>query len=243
MKVKISLICGIVIVLVALGSIPAGDSAVKKDEIGIAEENDDLRDSSGEQIPVSSAVVTSEMVCDIEGHVLDYADGETLIFHHDSGLFVYDIGRKKLDSSVNLKELGCLDAEEQVNCEIFVAADGKWVCLHPLDTKELYLYDVTGRRMTREAYDGDRYQAQNMDFFVSLRQTTDCVEPDYTDWRSRECVKLRDDPCSYLYLESGSGMLSDIYYVVEEDGGERVQTAKIFDDQTQTVLLKETTAG
>ncbi len=29
MKVKISLICGIVIVLVALGSIPAGDSAVK----------------------------------------------------------------------------------------------------------------------------------------------------------------------------------------------------------------------
>ncbi len=50
MKVKISLICGIAIVLVALWGIPAGERAVKKDGIGIAEENDDLRDSSGEQI-------------------------------------------------------------------------------------------------------------------------------------------------------------------------------------------------
>lgn len=38
MKVKISLICGIAIVLVALWGITAGERAVKKDGIGIAEE-------------------------------------------------------------------------------------------------------------------------------------------------------------------------------------------------------------
>ena len=133
---------------------------------------------------VSPAVVTDQMVCDIDGPVLDYADhktlifhhdfglfiynigesrldstvnlkdrgpspcrcrspdrdsesdcrsaahsplnatpyslGTTLIFHHDFGLFIYNIGENRLDSTVNLKELGCLDAKGQLNCEIFV---------------------------------------------------------------------------------------------------------------------------
>lgn len=239
--VKISLIGGIVIVLAAFGHSPAGDSAAKKDGISIGEENNDFRGSSGEQISVSSAVVTDQMVCDMEGPVLDYADGETLIFHHNYGLFIYDISRDRLDSSVNLKELGCLNAKEQINCEIFVTEDGKKVYLHPFDTEELYLYDVTGRRVSKEEYDGDYYQDHNMDFFVPLKQTKDCVDPDYTVWRSRECVTLRDDSHGYLYLESGSGMMLDLHYVVEvgTGGGERVRFVRIFDDQTETGAARQ----
>ncbi|MDE7185822.1 MAG: M56 family metallopeptidase [Lachnospiraceae bacterium] len=247
------------IALVALGSNPAGADREDSEENLIEENlsgNDSFQDnaaevqesavsaeseSGSERILISPAVVTDKMVCDIEGPVLDYADGETLIFHHDFGLFIYDMGSSRLDSSVNLKELGCLDEKEQLNCEIFVTEDGKRVYLHPYDTEELYQYDVAGRRVTREAYDSGYYREHNMDFFVPLKQTKNCVDPDYTVWRSEECVTLRGDEHGYLYLESGSGMVMDLYYVVEvgAGGGERVRFAKIFDDQKGTGGLFE----
>lgn len=257
------------IVLVALASNPARDSAVSADGNQNEEESRDSwgthinekprgedwhresaadeqnaasqassgaaeAEGSGERMMVSPAVVTDQMVCDIDGPVLDYADHKTLIFHHNFGLFIYNIGENRLDSTVNLKELGCLDAKGQLNCEIFVTEDGQRVDLHPLDTDRLYVYNVTDRRLTQEAYDGTYYEEHNMDFFVSRNQTKNCVYPDYTVWRSKDCVPLSGSQTRYLYLESGSGMVMDLYYMVEAgDGdGERVQFAKIFDDET-----------
>ena len=190
-------------------------------------------EGSGERMMVSPAVVTDQMVCDIDGPVLDYADHKTLIFHHDFGLFIYNIGENRLDSTVNLKELGCLDAKGRLNCEIFVTEDGQRVDLHPLDTDRLYVYNVTDRRLTQEAYDGAYYKEHNMDFFVPRNQTKNCVYPDYTVWRSKDCVPLSGSQTRYLYLESGSGMVMDLYYMVEvgDGDGERVQFAKIFDDE------------
>ena len=190
-------------------------------------------EGSGERMMVSPAVVTDQMVCDIDGPVLDYADHKTLIFHHDFGLFIYNIGENRLDSTVNLKELGFLDAKGRLNCEIFVTEDGQRVDLHPLDTDRLYVYNVTDRRLTQEAYDGAYYKEHNMDFFVPRNQTKNCVYPDYTVWRSKYCVPLSGSQTRYLYLESGSGMVMDLYYMVEvgDGDGERVQFAKIFDDE------------
>ena len=190
-------------------------------------------EGSGERMMVSPAVVTDQMVCDIDGPVLDYADHKTLIFHHDFGLFIYNIGESRLDSTVNLKELGCLDAKGRLNCEIFVTEDGQRVDLHPLDTDRLYVYNVTDRQLTQEAYDGAYYKEHNMDFFVPRNQTKNCVYPDYTVWRSKDCVPLSGSQPRYLYLESGSGMVMDLYYMVEvgDGDGERVQFAKIFDDE------------
>ncbi len=258
------------IVLVALASNPARDSAVSADGNQNEEESRDSwgthinekprgedwhresaadeqkqnaasqassgaaeAEGSGERMMVSPAVVTDQMVCDIDGPVLDYADHKTLIFHHNFGLFIYNIGENRLDSTVNLKELGCLDAKGQLNCEIFVTEDGQRVDLHPLDTDRLYVYNVTDRRLTQEAYDGTYYEEHNMDFFVSRNQTKNCVYPDYTVWRSKDCVPLSGSQTRYLYLESGSGMVMDLYYMVEAgDGdGERVQFAKIFGDE------------
>ncbi len=258
------------IVLVALASNPARDSAVSADGNQNEEESRDSwgthinekprgedwhresaadeqkqnaafqassgaaeAEGNGERMMVSPAVVTDQMVCDIDGPVLDYADHKTLIFHHDFGLFIYNIGESRLDSTVNLKELGCLDAKGRLNCEIFVTEDGQRVDLHPLDTDRLYVYNVTDRRMTQEAYDGTYYEEHNMDFFVPRNQTKNCVYPDYTVWRSKDCVPLSGSQTRYLYLESGSGMVMDLYYMVEvgDGDGERVQFAKIFDDE------------
>ena len=126
------------IVLVALASNPARDSAVSADGNQNEEESRDSwgshmdekprgeelhresaadeqkqnaafqassgaaeAEGSGERMMVSPAVVTDQMVCDIDGPVLDYADHKTLIFHHDFGLFIYNIGESRLDSTVN----------------------------------------------------------------------------------------------------------------------------------------------
>lgn len=188
----------------------------------------------GERINVSPAVVTNQMVCDIDGPVLDYADAETLIFHHHFGLFIYKTGSNRLESSVNLKELGCLDAEEKISCEIFVTRDGQKVYLHPFGTEEIYLYHVPSCQLTREEYDSDYHWEHNMDFFVPLKETSDCVDPDYTVWRSKDCVTLTGDKQGYLYLESGSGMVMDLVYVVEVGAGERVQYVRIFDDHAES---------
>lgn len=114
------------IVLVALASNPARDSAVSADGNQNEEESRDSwgthinekprgedwhresaadeqkqnaasqassgaaeAEGSGERMMVSPAVVTDQMVCDIDGPVLDYADHKTLIFHHNFGLFIY----------------------------------------------------------------------------------------------------------------------------------------------------------
>lgn len=234
-------------VTVALGSNPAGGRAADQNANTIggesgahrdSEMDESLQENSAEQVALSAAVVTDQMVCDIEGPVLDYADGETLIFHDDFGLFVYDMDRSRLDSSVNLKALGCLDDKEQLNCEIFVTKDGKRVYLHPIDSQELYRYDVAGRKAAREVYDSTYYHEHNMDFFVPLKQTADCVDPDYTVWRSEDCATLLGDRQGFVYLESGSGMLTDLYYIVET-GGERTAYAKIFDEEKGTGGLFE----
>lgn len=227
-------------VTVALGSNPVGGSAADQNVEARrgSEADEESGESSAKQIALVAAVVTDQMVCDIEGPVLDYADGERLIFHNDSGLFVYDMGSSRLDSSVNLKALGGFDDKELRNCEIFVTNDGKRVYLHPVDSQELYLYDVVGRKATLEVYDSSYYHKNNRDFFVQLRQTADCADPDYTVWRSKDCAALSGDRQGFVYLESGSGMLTDLYYIVET-GGERTAFAKIFEEEKGTGGLFE----
>ena len=124
------------------------------------------------------------------------------------------------------------------NCEIFVTNDGKRVYLHPYDTQELYRYDVVARKATLEVYDSSYYHENNRDFFVQLRQTADCADPDYTVWRSKDCAALSGDRQGLVYLESGSGMLTDLYYILET-GGERTAFAKIFEEEKGTGGLFE----
>lgn len=179
-------------------------------------------------IAVQPAVITDQMVCDISGPILDYADKDILIFHHYFGLFVYDITQDRLDGSVNLKALGCLNEQEELDCEVFVPGDGDVVYLHPANAEEMYVYDVHSKVLVPEDFHREFFE-HNWDVFVPLKPTKNCVDPDYTVWRSADCAALKGG--GYLYLECGSGMVKDLYYIVERDR-DRVQYARIFGEDS-----------
>ncbi len=245
----------VLVVIVALGSNPAGKNAVENDlaEMNTEENGDvesspahgidatdtvaqqtgqngagDATDQQGQtaSIAVRPAVITDQMVCDITGPILDYADENILIFHHYFGLFVYDVSQNRLDSSVNLKALGCLNEQEELDCEVFVSSGGDVIYIHPADAEEMYVYDVLSGGLVLEDFDRQSFE-HNTDLFLQLKPTRDYAVPDYTVWRSRDCVTSAGG--GYLYLECGSGMVEDLYYVEEQDG-EWLQYARIFED-------------
>jgi len=209
------------------------NSSVENDEVMLpTSQNKEILRTDAASIFVTPAVVTDQMVCDIDGPVLDYADENTLIFHHYFGLFVYDMSESHLDSSVSLRELGCLNEQDELDCEVYVSNEGDEVYLHPTDAATMYVYDVLSKTLRLQDFGGEVF-VHGGELFVYRKQTKDCIDPDYTVWRSAECVTpiSRTFPRRILYLESGSGMVEDLYYIVEQDR-ERVQFAKIFDNDT-----------
>ena len=242
--IAVPILALVIIVSVALGSNPAEKSISEDNSIenSMEEKHSVVNDANIQQtdqndesaaadasIAVKPAIITDQMVCDIDGPILDYADENILIFHQYFGLFVYDITQSRLDSSVNLRELGCLNAQDELDCEVFVSKAGQEVYLHPADAVNMYVYDVSSKKLVQQYFDRESFEHAT-DLFRHLKATAGCVDPDYTVWRSADCVTLTG--YRYLYLESGSGMVEDIYYFVEQDR-ERVQFAKIFEDDTK----------
>lgn len=216
-------------------NIVANSSAENDKAMQPADQTEESARPDAAAVSVTPAVITDQMVCDIDGPVLDYADENTLIFHHYFGLFVYDMSESCFDSSVSLRELGCLDEQDELDCEVYVSKEGDEVYLHPTDAATMYVYNVLSKTLRMQDFGGDAF-VHGGELFIGLKQTSDCIDPDYTVWRSAECVTLRSintaaAPGKFLYLESGSGMVEDLYYIVEQDR-ERVQFAKIFDNDT-----------
>lgn len=230
----------VVIVSIALGSNPAEknpaeveNSSGENDEVmQPTDQSEESGRTDASSVSVTPAVITDQMVCDIDGPVLDYADENTLIFHHYFGLFVYDLNESRFDSSVSLKELGCLNEQGGLDCEVYVSKEGDEVYLHPTDAATMYVYDVLSKTLWLQDFGGEAF-VHGGELFVYLKQTKNCIDPDYTVWRSTECVTPLSISATgsrkILYLECGSGMVEDLYYIIEQDR-ERVQTAKIFDN-------------
>lgn len=174
-----------------------------------------------ETLLITTPVITEEMVCGADGPILDYADKHLIIFHDYFGLFAYDIMDSRIIGAVDLASIGCQYTQGDDACEVLTAANGWEVFLHPMSSENMYTYDVLNNRLTREPYDPEGKEA-----FHQLRETTDCVEPQ-PYLRSFYCAPLEDN--RYLYLESGSGMAVDLYYVIEQDH-ERIQFARLFDE-------------
>lgn len=174
-----------------------------------------------ERIPVTPPVITNETILGADGPSLDYADAGMLVFHDYFGLFVYDISQSEIIGAVDLKAIGCNFTQGDAYCEVMVSSDGRVVYLHPLDITDMYIYNIAEKTLARQKYD-----VEGVEMFSRLKKTSDCVSPDYTVWRSENCVSLMGG--YFLYLESGSGMAEDIYYIMELDQ-ERVRFAKIFD--------------
>lgn len=191
------------------------------EETDSEEESEETGKELVETLLITTPIITEEMVCGADGPILDYADEHLIIFHDYFGLFAYDIMESRIIGAVDLASIGCQYTQGDDACEVLTASNGWKVFFHPMSSEKMYTYDVLNNRLTIESYNPEGKKA-----FYQLEETTDCVgsEP-YL--RSFYCAPLKND--RYLYLESGSGMAVDLYYVIEQDH-ERVQFARLFDE-------------
>lgn len=194
-----------------------------------------IPEDAEQEIVITWANASGEQpIIGADGTSLDYGDEDKIIFHDYYGLFVYSITEEKMLASVSLKDIGCGYTQGDRACELLVTDDGEAVYLHPMDISYLYHYDVEEGRLFRKAYSADEFAALSEKKFYKMKDTGDCLDPDYTVFRSSQCVTLSGG--YFLYLESGSGLAEDLYYVIgkNEDIKKKV---RFFD--TEDEMLKD----
>jgi beta-lactamase regulating signal transducer with metallopeptidase domain len=74
---------------------------------------------------------------------LDYASHKYIIFHGYFGMFVYDLQKQQIIRSLDLASLGCQDTQGSNACEVVVSADGGSVFMRTMETKKMYVWDLT----------------------------------------------------------------------------------------------------
>lgn len=152
--------------------------------------------------------------CGENGPFLDYADENYVIFHTLDRFFVYDIKIQEVSIGIMFNHIYKIE----VDAEKLMA----------------YVHDVEGDMIT--IYDCDIVNRvcgtqglMDVDTFDDLLITGDYVVHDPTVFRSKECVQVSDG--SYLYLESGSGLLEDLSIIQEDVSGKRT-IYEVFDAAT-----------
>lgn len=152
--------------------------------------------------------------CGENGPFLDYADENYVIFHTLDRFFVYDIKIQEVSIGIMFNHIYKIE----VDAEKLMA----------------YVHDVEGDMIT--IYDCDIVNRvcgtqglMDVDAFDDLLITGDYVVHDPTVFRSKECVQVSDG--SYLYLESGSGLLEDLSIIQEDLSGKRT-IYEVFDAAT-----------
>ncbi|MGS0764426.1 hypothetical protein [Syntrophomonas curvata] len=84
--------------------------------------------------------------------VLDYASDDIVIFHGYFGLYVYDLNKLQIVRSLDLAPIKCNATQGDNYCEVAVSMDGNAVQLHPLNSKNMYLYDVADNKLYETGY-------------------------------------------------------------------------------------------
>lgn len=153
---------------------------------------------------------------------LDYADKDTIIFHEKYGIFIYSISEKHLTDAISWEDFGYLtEVTSDTTNTISVNKNGTKIYIQSADNSDVYVYDVNN--MTIQKAETDLPDTEK---FNNKILTNDYITPDHTVGRTNYCVPITDSAC--LYLESGSGTLQDIFYVIENTRGDR-ETGCIFE--------------
>lgn len=151
---------------------------------------------------------------------VDFADDSLLVFHDvNHGMFFYSIEEKRLLDAVDWTQFDCDGSEESL---IAVNKDISEVYIRLRKSGDCYIYDTQEKELRKQTFDLDKIPDRLTFYF-----TKDYVNPDYTVGRSENCIPLGDE--QYLYVECGSGIMHDMYYVIENGEGER-ETGDIFPD-------------
>lgn len=152
---------------------------------------------------------------------LDYASEDIVIFHGYFGLFVYDLPSKKIVRSLDLKPIGCSATQGDDYCEVTVSADGNTVQLHPVSSKNMYVYTVSDNTLRQTAY--KRMENRFADFV----DIVDVVGYQKAGSHSHTAVKF--DTGGYGYLHTTDWTLGTLTYV---RGGDMLYRLFGFDESS-----------
>jgi len=176
---------------------------------------------------------------DMEFYSLDYADTDRIVFHISSGLFVYDLKRKELTRSIDLKALNCQAVQTGGECKVTVYQyqdSGSQLRAvirpYPYRNEDSYIYDLESDELF--AYDVSLLEHSVLfDGFASKYDST--VSEALRTWRAAENVlPLGENSYGALYWGPGPDLTNMCY----EAGDQKWQ---IFHKEQATLpkLLKQ----
>ena len=140
---------------------------------------------------------------------LDYASDDIVIFHDYFGLFVYDLNSQKIVRSLDLNPIGCAATQGDNYCDVTVSADGNTVQLHPMSSKNMYVYAVSDNTLRETAY--ERMENRFADFV----DIVDVIDYQKAGNYSHTAVKF--DTGEYGYLHTSDWTLGTLTYVRGSD--------------------------
>ncbi len=184
-----------------------------------------LEPASSELIPAPPAIsLEQEVGADMVE--LDYASDNIVIFHGYFGLFVYDPGSKKIVRSLDLKPIGCNATQGDNYCEVTVSTDGNTVQLHPMSSKDMYVYTVSDNTLQKTAY--KRMENRFADFV----DITEIIDLQVAGSYSHSAVKFSTG--EYGYLHTSDWTVGTLSYI---RGGDMVY--RLFDSSEPSAVASE----
>ncbi len=157
----------------------------------------------------ASPAISPEQEVGADMAELDYASDNIVIFHGYFGLFVYDLGSKKIVRGLDLKPIGCTATQGDSYCEVTVAPNGNTVQLHPMNSKDMYVYKVSDNTLRKTAYK----KMENR--FADFVDITGIIDLQVAGSYSHTAVKFGTG--EYGYLHTSDWTVGTLAYVQGDD--------------------------
>ena len=150
-----------------------------------------------------------EQIVGVDMVELDYASDDIVILHDYFGLFVYDLNARQIIRSLDLKPLNCHQTQGDNYCNVSVSMDGNTMQLHPMSSKNMYVYTVSDNTLRETAYQKmkDRFSSR----FVPIE---DVINSSEIGSYSHNAVRF--DTGEYGYLHTSDGTLGTLSYVRDD---------------------------
>ncbi|MCT4686580.1 M56 family metallopeptidase [Vallitalea sp.] len=137
---------------------------------------------------------------------LDFASDDIVIFHGYFGLFVYDIKSQQIIRSLDLKPLKCNYTQGDYYCDVSVSMDGNIVQLHPMNSKNMFVYTISDNTLYEKTYEpmDKPFSSQ----FVSIDEVINSKK-----FGNYSFEVVRFDTGEYGYLHTSDWTLGSLTYV------------------------------
>ena len=192
------------------GSIEESSPVTEDNELPTEEEP--TSEVAMEEIEVIIPTIDLSMNLGADGAMLDYADGNIVIFHGYFGLFVYDLNIQKFVRAVDLEAIGCNYTQGDNYCEVSVSEDGTTVYLHPLSKRDMYVFDIPSGSLYKTAHNLD-----DITLFDGLVDNSDLAGSGNGFYSIQKVVFKTNDLTYYGYLYAGEeATIRDLAYVEDD---------------------------